>query len=613
MRKAGLDESPIGIKIGRNINNLRYADDITLMAESEEELLDAGEGGECKGRRAPKAGRVRASERERVRRRAGNGPAGGATPRRLASVRGKARRRARAARRASASQAASQLVVAGGYQGQPSRRASGGPSSRTEPPRVSPGKVLPRKRRRRDNGSPGARQALHEADEDTVTDVDFTNMISEEEREELKAELVKLEDEISTLRQVLAAKEKHLVEIKQKLGVNLMNELKQNFSKSWHDMQTTTAYKKTQETLTQAGQKATAAINNVGTAISKKFGDMRYRTWNNFQREIELSPEMKDSLLRCIPDLKSGSMPEKPKRLHIVTSTSTKQSNIFRCPFHDFNRTLFAKKGLQGNLSNICTCPTSIPPTSDIIACFGVGKRNLHWRKEQNERIKHCLPEIYFQIFKPSFLTTLLTNNIWSSCWLGTCEEQVPKNFGKIFFLMISVRIQGKPFNITIVQVFAPTTGAEEAEVYQFYEGLQHLLELTLKKDVLIIMGDWNAKVGSQKITEITGKFDLGVQNEKVRKSTRPLRYDLNHIPDEYTVEVTNRFKELDLIDRVPEELWMEVRNIVQEAATKTIPKKKKCEKAIWLSEDAQQIAEERRQGRKRKIHPIECRIPENS
>ncbi|KAK4823423.1 hypothetical protein QYF61_001878 [Mycteria americana] len=84
-------------------------------------------------------------------------------------------------------------------------------------------------------------QSLHEADEDVVTDVDFTNMISEEEKEELKIELAKLEDEISTLRQVLAAKEKHLVEIKQKLGISLMNELKQNFSKSWHDMQTTSA------------------------------------------------------------------------------------------------------------------------------------------------------------------------------------------------------------------------------------------------------------------------------------------------------------------------------------------------------------------------------------
>ncbi|XP_072853259.2 tumor protein D53 isoform X6 [Pogona vitticeps] len=132
------------------------------------------------------------------------------------------------------------------------------------------------------------RQALSEADEEVVTDVYLTNMISEEEREELKAELDKLKDEIATLRQVLAAKEKHLVEIKQKLGINLMNELKQNFSKSWHDVQTTTAYKKTQETLSQAGQKATAAISNVGTVISKKFGDMRNSpTFKSFEEKVE--------------------------------------------------------------------------------------------------------------------------------------------------------------------------------------------------------------------------------------------------------------------------------------------------------------------------------------
>ncbi|XP_010218201.1 PREDICTED: tumor protein D53 isoform X3 [Tinamus guttatus] len=113
-------------------------------------------------------------------------------------------------------------------------------------------------------------------------------MISEEEKEELKTELAKLEDEISTLRQVLAAKEKHLVEIKQKLGISLMNELKQNFSKSWHDMQTTSAYKKTHETLSHAGQKATAAISNVGTAISKKFGDMRNSpTFKSFEEKVE--------------------------------------------------------------------------------------------------------------------------------------------------------------------------------------------------------------------------------------------------------------------------------------------------------------------------------------
>ena len=76
---------------------------------------------------------------------------------------------------------------------------------------------------------------------------------------------------------------------------------------------------------------------------------------------------------------------------------------------------------------------------------------------------------------------------------------------------MISVRLEGKPFNITVIQVYAPTSNAEEAEVEWFYEDLQDLLELTLKKDVLFIIGDWNEKVGSQEITGVTGKFGLGV------------------------------------------------------------------------------------------------------
>ena len=82
---------------------------------------------------------------------------------------------------------------------------------------------------------------------------------------------------------------------------------------------------------------------------------------------------------------------------------------------------------------------------------------------------------------------------------------------------------------------------------------------------------------------------------KKVGKNTRSFRYDLNQIPYDYMVEVTNRFKGLDLIDRVPEELWTEVHNIVQEAVIKTIPKKKKCKKAKWLFEEALQIAEKRR------------------
>ena len=83
---------------------------------------------------------------------------------------------------------------------------------------------------------------------------------------------------------------------------------------------------------------------------------------------------------------------------------------------------------------------------------------------------------------------------------------------------------------------------------------------------------------------------------KKVGKTTRPFRYDLNQIPYDYILEVTNRFKGLDLIDRVPEELWTEVRDIVQEAVMKTIPKKKKCKKAKWLPEEALQIVEKRRE-----------------
>ena len=79
---------------------------------------------------------------------------------------------------------------------------------------------------------------------------------------------------------------------------------------------------------------------------------------------------------------------------------------------------------------------------------------------------------------------------------------------------MISVHFQGKPFNITVIQVYAPTSNAEEAEVEQFCEDLQDLLELTLKKDVLFIIGDWNAKLGSQETPGVTGKFGLAVQNE---------------------------------------------------------------------------------------------------
>ena len=90
----------------------------------------------------------------------------------------------------------------------------------------------------------------------------------------------------------------------------------------------------------------------------------------------------------------------------------------------------------------------------------------------------------------------------------------------------------------------------------------------------------------------LIAKFRLKLK--KMGKTTRPCRYDLNQIPYDYTVEVRNRFKGLDLIDRVPDELWMEVHDIVQETGSKTIPKKKKCKKAKWLSGEALQIAEKK-------------------
>ena len=102
---------------------------------------------------------------------------------------------------------------------------------------------------------------------------------------------------------------------------------------------------------------------------------------------------------------------------------------------------------------------------------------------------------------------------------------------------MISVCFQGKPFNITVIQAYAPTGNAEEAEVEQFYEDLQDLLELTPAKDVLFIIGDWNAKVGSQETPGVTGKFDLGVRNEAGQRLTE--FWQENTLPREHHLQTT--------------------------------------------------------------------------
>ena len=108
----------------------------------------------------------------------------------------------------------------------------------------------------------------------------------------------------------------------------------------------------------------------------------------------------------------------------------------------------------------------------------------------------------------------------------------------------------------------------------------------------------------------LIAKFRLKLK--KVGKTTRSFRYDLNQIPYDYTVEVRNTFKGLDLIDRVPDELWNEVRVIVQETGIKTIPIEKKCKKAKRLCGEALQIAVKIREA-KGKIYPFECRVPKNS
>ncbi|XP_078275245.1 tpd52 like 2b isoform X8 [Rhinoraja longicauda] len=122
---------------------------------------------------------------------------------------------------------------------------------------------------------------------DTPAGGDGVGVLSEVETEELKIELIKVEDEIATLRQVLAAKEKHAAEIKRKLGLTPFNELKQNLSKGWQDVQASNAYKKTQATLSTAGSKTSSAISTVGSVLSKTLGDIKESpTFKSFEESV---------------------------------------------------------------------------------------------------------------------------------------------------------------------------------------------------------------------------------------------------------------------------------------------------------------------------------------
>ncbi|XP_046875029.1 tumor protein D52 isoform X3 [Hypomesus transpacificus] len=139
-------------------------------------------------------------------------------------------------------------------------------------------------------------ESLAEVGEDAVTTVgQSAPALTEQEKEELREELAKVEDEILTLSQVLAAKEKQVAEMKRKLGITSLNELKQNLTKGWQEVTTSAAYKKTSETLSQAGQKATAAFSSVGSAISRKLEDVRLQsnsfgntpTFKSFEEKVD--------------------------------------------------------------------------------------------------------------------------------------------------------------------------------------------------------------------------------------------------------------------------------------------------------------------------------------
>ncbi|GAA6230019.1 tumor protein D52 isoform X1 [Lates japonicus] len=156
-------------------------------------------------------------------------------------------------------------------------------------------------------GSQQHPDSVPEVGEDAVTSVGSASpppAMTEEERQELQEELVKVEDEIQTLSQVLAAKERQLADIKRKLGITPLNELKQNITKTWQEVTTSTAYRRTSETLSQAGLKATAAFSNVGSAISRKLEDVRNApTFKSFEEKVEtLKTKMTPSASSSNPD-----------------------------------------------------------------------------------------------------------------------------------------------------------------------------------------------------------------------------------------------------------------------------------------------------------------------
>uniref|UniRef100_A0A4W4G5V6 Tumor protein D52 n=1 Tax=Electrophorus electricus TaxID=8005 RepID=A0A4W4G5V6_ELEEL len=166
--------------------------------------------------------------------------------------------------------------------------------------------------------------SMPEVGEDAVSTAEQmapSTAFTPEEQEELRKELAKVEEEIQTLSQVLASKETQVAEIKRKLGITPLNELRQNLSKSWQEVTTSTAYKRTSETLSQAGQKATAAFSSVGSVITRKLEDVRNTpTFKSFEEKVDtlktkISPTVSSSELGDVSHTVRSAEPmlEKPE------------------------------------------------------------------------------------------------------------------------------------------------------------------------------------------------------------------------------------------------------------------------------------------------------------
>ncbi|XP_059378839.1 tumor protein D54-like isoform X6 [Carassius carassius] len=129
--------------------------------------------------------------------------------------------------------------------------------------------------------------------------------LTEEEAEEMQVELIKVEDEIETLRQVLVAKERHAAELKRRLGIGPLSEIKQNLTKGWHEVQCSNAYKRTQETLSQAGQMTSAAFSSMGSAIRNQFGEMRALPYSNSGSNFSMRHSLSMPAMRNSPSFKT--------------------------------------------------------------------------------------------------------------------------------------------------------------------------------------------------------------------------------------------------------------------------------------------------------------------